>query len=143
MRFISASFCITCLLVADAFAGESPSPAGAKAYFVNIQDGQTVSSPFTVLFGLKKMGVAPAGVDNETHEHIGHHHLFIDTPLTKEIVENGIPFNKKHLHFGKGQTETELTLPKGIYRLRLVFGDPYHIPHNPVVASDEITITVK
>lgn len=143
MRFISAFSCIACLLAGTAFAGESPSPAGAKAYFINLHDSQTIKSPFTVLFGLKKMGIAPAGVDNETYEHIGHHHLLIDTPLTHEIIENGIPFDKKHLHFGKGQTETELDLPKGTYRLRLVFGDPYHIPHNPVVASDEITITVK
>ena len=124
-------------------AGDSPSPAGAQTYFVNLADGQTVSSPFKVVFGLKGMGVAPAGVDNETFANIGHHHIFVNTILTDEIVENGIPFDEQHLHFGKGQTETDLTLPKGKYSLKLVFGDPYHIPHNPVVASETITITVE
>lgn len=126
-----------------AFAGESPSPAGAKVYFANLHNGQTVKSPFKVIFGLGKMGVAPAGVDNKEYPNIGHHHLFINTSLTDEIIENGIPFDEKHMHFGKGQTETELNLPKGSYKLKLVFGDPYHVPHNPVVSSDEITINVE
>jgi len=131
------------LLTLSASAGTSPSPDGARVYFVNLSDGQSVTSPFKVVFGLKGMGVAPAGVDNEVFKHIGHHHLFIDTSMTDEIAENGIPFDDSHKHFGKGQTETSLDLPPGKYRLRLVFGDPYHVPHKPVVASEEITIRVR
>lgn len=132
-----------CLVSGPALAGESPSPAGAEVYFVNLEDGQTVHSPFTVIFGLKGMGVAPAGVDNEVFENVGHHHLFIDAGLTPEIAETGIPADEHHVHFGKGQTETTLDLPPGDHKLQLVFADPAHVPHNPVVASGEITIHVQ
>lgn len=134
---------ILCLMTHSAVAGESPSPAGAEVYFVNLKDGQKVKSPFKVIFGLKKMGVAPAGVDSEQFKNVGHHHLLINTKLTDEMKEYALPNDDKHQHFGKGQTETEVTLPKGKHRLRLVFGDPYHVPHNPVVASEEITIHVE
>lgn len=136
-------FAALCLVSGPALAGESPSPTGAEVYFVNLEDGQTVSSPFTVVFGLKGMGVAPAGVDNEVFENIGHHHLLINAELTPEIAESGIPADEHHVHFGKGQTETELDLPPGDHKLQLVFADPAHVPHNPVVASDTITIHVQ
>lgn len=131
------------LMSMPAISEDSPSPEGAKVYFVNLENNQKVSSPFTVVFGLKGMGVAPAGVDNEDFPNIGHHHLFIDAELTDNIVENGIPFDPQHIHFGKGQTETDLSLPKGKYKLKLVFADPYHVPHDPVVASEPITIIVE
>jgi hypothetical protein len=143
MRKILVFSIILCLGANNASAGDTPSPAGAKVYFVNLKDGQKVKSPFTVVFGLRKMGVAPAGVDSEQFKEVGHHHLLIDTPLTDEIIKEGIPSDNQHVHYGKGQTEAEVTLPKGVHKLRLVFADPSHVPHNPVVASDEITINVE
>jgi len=128
-----------------AFAGETPSAEGASVYFVNLEDGATVQGPVKVLFGLSGMGVAPAGteVDNT-----GHHHLFVnrapfgDGAEDADLIEYGIPGDDNHKHYGKGQTETELTLGAGTHTLQLVFGDAYHIPHNPPVVSDVITITV-
>lgn len=124
-------------------AGDTTSPVGAVVYFVNLRDGNTVSSPVRIVFGLKGMGVAPAGADYAQFPDVGHHHLFIDTPLTKEIEQNGIPADEKHIHFGKGQTETEISLTPGRHTLQLVFADPSHIPHKPVVSSEPITINVK
>ena len=114
------------------------SPAGAKLYIVSPADGATVKGPFTVVFGLAGMGVAPAGVQ---FENAGHHHLLIDTDLPKE-VGMPLPATDNIRHFGKGQTEATLTLPPGKHTLQLVLGDHMHIPFNPVVASPKITITV-
>ena len=91
-----------------------------------------------VRFGLKGMGVAPAGVEKEN---TGHHHLLINQKL--EDGMNAIPADDKHRHFGGGQTEAAVTLPPGKYTLQLILGDHQHIPHNPPVQSEVITITVK
>ncbi len=129
-----------------AVAGDTPAPEGAKVYFVNIEDGATVSSPVKVVFGLSGMGVAPAGVEKEG---TGHHHIFVDRapfgkgPEGAEEAETSIPADDNHRHFGKGQTEMSLDLASGTHTLQLVLGDAYHIPHNPPIASDVITITVK
>ena len=114
------------------------SPAGAKLYIVSPADGATVKGPFTVVFGLAGMGIAPAGVQ---FENAGHHHLLIDTDLPKD-VGMPLPATDNIRHFGKGQTEATLTLPPGKHTLQLVLGDHMHIPFNPVVASPKITITV-
>ena len=114
------------------------SPAGAMEYFVSPQNGAKVKSPFTVRFGLKGMGVAPAGV---TNANTGHHHLLIDTDLPPDNLP--IPNDDKHRHFGAGQTEVELTLPPGQHTLQLVLGDANHVPHQPPVHSEKITITVR
>jgi len=97
-----------------------------------------VTSPFTVRFGLKGMGIAPAGVANPN---TGHHHLLIDTDLPPDNLP--IPNDDKHRHFGAGQTEVELTLPPGQHTLQLVLGDANHIPHQPPVHSEKITVTVQ
>ncbi|MEZ8801209.1 DUF4399 domain-containing protein [Vibrio splendidus] len=143
MKLLSFTTVFLLALSGFVFAGDSPSPKSAEVYFVNLADKQEIESPFRVVFGLRGMGVAPAGVDNKAFKHIGHHHLFINAVLTDEIRNSFIPFNDQHRHFGKGQTETELDLPPGKYTLMLVFGDPYHAVHNPVVASEKITIEVK
>ena len=114
------------------------SPAGAKVYIVSPANGATVKSPFTVVFGLAGMGVAPAGVQ---FENSGHHHLLIDADLPKDVTLP-LPNDAKHVHFGKGQTEASVTLPPGKHTLQLVLGDHLHIPFNPVVASAKITVTV-
>jgi hypothetical protein len=118
----------------------TPSPAGASVYIINPKDGDVLTSPFKVLFGLTGMGVAPAGVEKPN---TGHHHLIIDTKLTDEELKAPIPSDAKHIHFGGGQTETTVTLPPGQHTLQLVLGDWSHIPHNPPVMSTPITITVK
>ncbi|MGA7805229.1 DUF4399 domain-containing protein [Bradyrhizobium sp.] len=122
-------------------AGETPSPPGAKVYFINIKDGDTVTSPVTIQFGLTGMGIAPAGTEAPN---TGHHHLLIDAPpLESDALNEAIPMDEHHLHFGKGQTETSVSLTKGSHTLQLVLGDWSHIPHNPPVMSDRITVTVK
>jgi hypothetical protein len=112
-------------------------PAGAVVYFVSPANNATVKSPFTVQFGLRGMGVAPAGA---TNPNTGHHHLIIDadTPPDNLPIAN----DEKHRHFGGGQTEVELTLPPGQHTLQLVLGDALHIPHQPPIRSEKITITV-
>jgi hypothetical protein len=119
---------------------KTKSPDGAKAYIISPKNGDTVSSPFTVQFGLKGMGVAPAGALNPN---TGHHHLLIDVD---QMPDMNMPLpmgNDKIRHFGGGQTEVELTLPAGKHTLQLVLADAVHIPHDKPVVSEKITITVK
>jgi hypothetical protein len=121
--------------------GQSAAPAGARVYVINLKNGDTVTSPFKVQFGLtSNMGVAPAGIDKEN---VGHHHLLIDTTLTPEEMTQPVASDAKHIHFGKGQTETMVTLPPGEHTLQLVLANWSHIPFNPPVQSEVITITVK
>ena len=128
------------LSVTSAWAQErTPSPAGAEVYFISPKDGATVKSPVTIEFGLKGMGVAPAGVK---FENTGHHHLLIDTDIPAD--QNApLPTSDAVRHFGKGQTETTIELKPGKHTLQLVLGDDKHTPHTPAVVSKKITITVK
>jgi hypothetical protein len=121
-------------------SAQTPSPPGAKVYFINLHDGQEVTSPFLVQFGLSGMGVAPAGVEKPN---TGHHHLLIDTTLSGDQLKEAIPMDDTHKHFGAGQTEATITLPPGKHTLQLVLGDFQHIPHAPPVMSPVITVTVK
>lgn len=120
-----------------AAAGPTPSPPGAEVYFIGLKDGDTIPTKSTIHFGLRGMGVAPAGSDRANS---GHHHLIVDAPTPSPDVE--IPNDFQHLHFGAGQTETELTLPPGEHTLQLVLGDKNHIPHNPPVMSARIKVKV-
>lgn len=131
---ISGSF----LVSGFAFAGTA-APEGAQAYIISPADGETVSSPVTVKFGLKGMGVAPAGVDKPN---TGHHHLLIDA-ANEPALDQPLPADATHKHFGGGQTETSIELPPGEHTLQLVMGDKNHVPHEPPVMSKKITITVK
>jgi len=119
---------------------QTPSPPGAKVYFINLKDGQELTSPFLVQFGLAGMGVAPAGVQKPN---TGHHHLLIDTALSPDQLTAPIPMDDTHKHFGNGQTEATITLPPGKHTLQLLLGDWSHIPHVPPVMSDVITVTVR
>ncbi|MEO8016585.1 MAG: DUF4399 domain-containing protein [Pseudomonadota bacterium] len=121
-----------------AHAERTPSPPGAEAYIVAPKDGAKIKGPVTVVFGLKVMGVAPAGIK---FDNTGHHHLLIDSDPPADL---SLPLaaNEKSLHFGKGQTETTLTLPPGKHTLQLVLGDLTHTPHDPAVISKKITITI-
>jgi hypothetical protein len=117
----------------------TPAPPGAEVYILSPADGAEVSSPFTVRFGLRGMGVAPAGV---TAPNTGHHHLLIDVE-TLPPDSMPLPATDQIRHFGLGQTETELELPPGRHTLQLVLGDALHIPHQPPVRSAKIAITVQ
>lgn len=116
----------------------SAAPKDAELYFISPQDGAAVKSPVTVRFGLRGMGVAPAGV---AMENTGHHHLLIDAELPPQDLP--VPADANHVHFGKGQTEAAVTLAPGRHRLQLLLGDHLHIPHDPPVASKPITIVVE
>ena len=108
-----------------------------KVYFINLEDGDELKSPFLVQFGLSGKGIAPAGIDVDN---TGHHHLLINQNEINYSMP--IPSSDQHLHFGLGQTETMLNLPLGKHKLQLVLGDKYHIPHNPPLISEIIEITV-
>lgn len=117
----------------------SEAPKNAEVYFVHPKDGQTVSQEFNVVFGLKNMGVAPAG----THrKHTGHHHLLINTTTMPDLTKP-LPATDKIKHFGGGQTETTITLSPGTHTLQLLMGNHAHVPHSEPVLSKKITITVK
>ncbi len=145
-RILLAATTALSLGIAPAFAEKTPSPEGAEVYFVNLEDGATVSSPVKVIFGLSNMGVAPAGTEKEN---TGHHHILINrAPFGEgaddaEMIENGLPADENHVHFGGGQTEVTLDLPAGTHTLQLVLGDQFHVPHDPPVVTEVITITVE
>ncbi|MEM7318732.1 MAG: DUF4399 domain-containing protein [Pseudomonadota bacterium] len=126
---------------------KTPYPDGASVYFVGLSDGDTVSSPVTVQFGLSGMGVAPAGITEK--ENVGHHHLLIDRPPFgqgedgAEEWDYGIINDDNHRHFGGGQTEVVLELPAGQHTLQMVLGDHAHVPFGPELTSDRITIVVE
>ena len=135
-----------CMLVVASVAGlaiaqlpKNKAPDNAAVYFQSPKDGDTVTSPFTVRFGLKGMGVAPAGVNQPN---TGHHHLLVDLEKVPDF-NAALPVTENIRHFGAGQTETELTLPSGKHTLQLVLGDYLHIPHEKPVVSEKITITVQ
>lgn len=110
----------------------------ASLYFIAPEDGAVLESPVKVVFGLRGMGVAPAGVEREA---TGHHHLLIDTGLPD--LDKPIPSDEHHRHFGGGQTEAEIELEPGEHTLQLILGNHQHVPHDPPVVSKKITITVK
>lgn len=116
----------------------SPSVEGARVFFISPADGDTVSNPVTIVFGIEGMDIAPAG---DATAHTGHHHLLIDTGLPN--LGMPIPADDNHVHFGKGQTETEIMLSPGEHTLQMLLGDHLHIPHDPPLTSDPITLYVE
>ena len=118
-------------------AGETPSPEGAKAYFIDLNDGDNVKSPLLIRFGLtEQMGIAPALAD---WPDTGHFHLIINS----KTPNPDRPISNKHLHLHKGQTEAIVELKQGRHTLQIVMGDYSHIPHDPPVMSEQITINVE
>ena len=141
VRHVALAFALSLAFAPVANAVDLPrtaAPAKARVYFISPSNGQVLKGPVTVRFGLAEMGVAPAGT---VAEGTGHHHLVIDSPLP--ALDQPLPKDDKHLHFGKGQTETTLTLAPGKHTLQLILGDANHIPHQPPVYSAPIAITVK
>jgi len=139
-RFIglSTAALLACYAVQPAaYAASADAP---KAFFINLKDGDTVTSPVKISFGLSGMKVAPAGTNTPN---TGHFHVLIDTQLTPEEAQSAIPKDDQHLHFGKGQTDATLTLTPGEHTLQLVMGDGNHMLHKPPVESAVIHVTVK
>jgi hypothetical protein len=131
----------TLLLCVTPFAlaqERTPSPPGAEVYIISPKDGAKVHNPVLVQFGLKGMGIAPAGIK---FDNTGHHHLLIDSDAPADMSAP-LPASDKVVHFGKGQTETTLHLTPGKHTLQLLLGDQGHVPHSPPVISKKITITV-
>jgi hypothetical protein len=129
------------LLAAFAVAADRmAAPAGAEVYFIAPHDGAKVHSPVALVFGLKGMGIAPAGVK---FDNTGHHHLLVDTDLSEVKLDAPMPATDKILHFGKGQTETSLTLAPGRHTLEIVFADSLHQSFDPPLHSKKITVTVE
>lgn len=122
----------------DATLPRTAAPAGASAYIISPAAGEQVTSPVRVRFGLQGIGVAPAGVQAPN---TGHHHLLIDV-AEMPSVSQPLPATEQIVHFGGGQTETTIELAPGTHTLQLVLGDHLHIPHNPPVRSQRITINV-
>jgi hypothetical protein len=124
------------LIISTIFATFSIS-ANPKVYFINLEDGDRVESPFLIQFGLSGMGIAPAGTDRAN---TGHHHLLIN--VNEIDLSKPIPSSSSHIHFGGGQTESLIDLMPGDYSMQLVLGDMTHTPHNPPIISQRINITV-
>lgn len=126
---------------------KTPFPDGAELYFIGISDGDSVSSPVTIRFGLSGMGIAPAGITEK--ENVGHHHLLLNRPPLgegedgAEEWEFGLASDEHHMHFGGGQTEVTLELQPGEHTLQMVLGDHSHVPFGPDLATDQITIKVE
>lgn len=108
-----------------------------KVYFINLEDGDSVESPFLIQFGLSGMGIAPAGFEKSNS---GHHHLLIN--VDDIDFKKPIPSSSNHIHFGGGQSETVINLDPGTYSLQLLLGNFTHTPHNPPVISEKIKIEV-
>lgn len=117
----------------------TPAPAGAEVYIISPSDGATVGQEVTVRFGLKGMGVAPAGV---AKEHTGHHHLLVDV-TERPAAGLPIPADANHIHFGGGQTQVALKLTPGTHTLQLELGDQNHVPFEPALVSKKITVHVE
>jgi hypothetical protein len=129
-----------CLVAATAFAADRmAAPAGAEVYFIAPQNGAKLHGPVTIKFGLKGMGIAPAGVK---FDNTGHHHLLVDTDVSELKLDAPMPATDKIVHFGKGQTETTLTLTPGKHTLQLIFADYLHQSFDPPLTSKKITVTV-
>jgi len=126
------------LIPTMAWAGKTPAPKDVYLYIIWPNDGTVIKGAFWCRFGLRGMGVTKAG---DSTVNMGHHHLLIDVSDPLDTNEP-IPQDKKHLHFGAGQTEARIDLPPGKHTLQLVLGDAEHIPFDPPIVSKKITITV-
>ena len=137
-RSIMVATMLVALIPGLAIAGDSPAPDNAKAYLIWPKNGTTIKGgKFWARFGLRDMGIAPAGVEKKF---TGHHHLIIDAELPP--FDEEIPADRNYVHYGKGYSEGRVKLPPGKHTLQLVFADHEHIVHNPPVFSEKITVYV-
>ena len=138
MRFIL--ICMILFFVSPVSSNDGQhSNKNKRIFFTNLSDGESVTSPVTVRFGIKGMSIVPAGINKPMY---GHHHLLINLENLPDMTMP-IPADKKHLHFGKGQTETIIELPKGKHSLQLLLGNYMHVPHKVPFLSEKIEIIVE
>ncbi|RFF27553.1 MULTISPECIES: DUF4399 domain-containing protein [unclassified Wenzhouxiangella] len=141
LKLLTLPFLLLPLLATAQGLERTSAPEEAAVYFITPDDGETVSSPVTVRFGLDGMGVAPAGIDQDK---TGHHHLLIDVDESNmPAMDRPLPTTDHVVHFGGGQTEVSIDLEPGEHTLQLLLGDHRHVPHDPAVKSEKITITVE
>lgn len=133
---LAASLFVTAPALADSH--RTPSAPGARVYIISPRDGAEVTSPVTIRFGLRGMGVAPAGTEKPN---TGHHHLVLDGEVPP--LDAPLPADEHHIHYGGGQTEVTLEIAPGEHTLQLILGDFRHIPHDPPLVSEKVTITVR
>ena len=140
-RLPKLSIALSLWCVALTTMGHTP-PPDARVYFIGLEDGAVVGSPFLVRFGIEAFGITPAGTQGKIRHRAGHHHLLIDVERLPDL-EYPIPRDERHLHFDGGETETVLELPPGTHTLQLLLGDEDHEPQLPALFSEKITIEVK
>lgn len=141
MKWLTVILAAATVLIGSATlaADRKRAPDGAQVYIIWPRDGQTIQGAFWLRMGLTNvMGIAPAGV---AKDNTGHHHVLVDTDLPANMDET-IPNDKNHLHFGAGQTEARLDLPPGRHTLQLILGDENHVPFEPPIVSKKITVNV-
>jgi hypothetical protein len=138
LQSVVASLVFSTLVCGSTLGGPTHSAGGAELYFVDLKDGATIPTKVVIRFGLRGMGIAPAGEDREN---TGHHHLLIDAELPS--LDQPIPNDANHLHFDAGETEAEITLAPGTHTLQLLLGDKDHIAHNPPVMSLRIRVVAR
>lgn len=129
---------LACFALITPLQAKSPAAPDSYVYIISPQDGEVVHSPVLVKFGLRGMGIAPAGVEQQ---YTGHHHLLIDVEKLPDL-DKPIPADEHHKHFGKGQTEALIELSPGSHNLQLLLGDFSHVPHDTAITSKTITINV-
>jgi hypothetical protein len=138
---LAAILTLFVLLIAGVATAHSP-PDGAKVFFIGIADGDVVTSPFNIKFGIQGFGITPASTTGKRRHTAGHHHLLIDVAELPDMDES-IPRDARHIHFDQGETEAMLDLPPGKHTLQLLLGDEDHEPQDPPLFSEKITITVQ
>ena len=131
--------CFSFFIVFSVFAHSYNNNEERRVFFIAPLSGEVVSSPIKVIFGADGINIVPAGVDLPMS---GHHHLLINVDELPNL-KLPIPADGNHLHFGGGQTETEIDLPPGKHTLQLLLGNHLHIPHSQPLISDKIEITVE
>ena len=139
MRPVAVAIILVAMVTAQsAIAEPTPMPADARVYILWPADGQVLhNGKFWVRMGLSGAGIAPAGTEMAR---TGHHHLLIDVDLP--ALDQPIPNDKNHLHFGNGQTEAQIDLPPGKHTLQLLLGDYQHVPNAPPLYSQRVNILV-
>ncbi|MEW8658231.1 MAG: DUF4399 domain-containing protein [Candidatus Thiodiazotropha endolucinida] len=142
MKHKLTSFFGQLLLLASLTVTAHTPPPGARVFFIDIEDGAVVDSPFKVKFGIEGFGITPAGTKGKIRHQAGHHHLLINVDQLPDL-DSPIPRDEQHLHFDKGETEAVLDLPPGTHTLQLLLGDEDHEPQDPVLMSEKITVKVK
>jgi len=140
VRLLSLFVAAVLVAVAAAQVIRSAPAEDVTLYLITPVHGEVIEGPFVVRFGLRGMGIAPAGVE---FANTGHLHLLINLPLEEVDLDASLPFTDQTRHLGGGQTELRLDLPPGEYSLQALLADWLHVSFDPPVVSEVIRITVR